>query len=381
MSRYSTPAPVQGYCRGVVAYITLLPIVGNSTILDNSLIGEAITVLKRRLPAGWEATASKTARGVNKVPSFVDAVLSVRQRGSSAGSILLEAKSRLEPRDVDYLAASLRPTADRPILIVAPFLSPRAQERLKTTGFGYADLTGNVRLAVSKPGLFIETTGATENPEPTPRDRKSLRGAKAGRLVRTLCDFRPPQGLRELAKRAGVDPGYGSRVVDFLNREALVIRTTRGPITSVDWQALLRRWSQEYSPLRRGGATMYLAAKGISAVIEKLKSIRVRFAVTGSWVAAQVAPVAPPRLLLVYADKSAAIEKQLDLRPADAGANVALLTPFDDVVYERTTKKNGITSVALSQVVADLLTSPGRGPNEAEALMEWMRDNEDAWRA
>jgi len=27
------------------------------------------------------------------------------------------------------------------------------------------------------------------------------------------------------------------------------------------------------------------------------------------------------------------------------------------------------------------LTSPGRGPNEGEALMEWMRHNEDAWRA
>jgi hypothetical protein len=75
-----------------------------------------------------------------------------------------------------------------------------------------------------------------------------------------------------------------------------------------------------------------------------------------------------------------AIEKQLDLRPTDAGANVALLIPFDDVVYERTSKKNGITCVALSQVVADLITSPGRGPNEAQALMEWMQNNEDPWR-
>jgi hypothetical protein len=66
----------------------------------------------------------------------------------------------------------------------------------------------------------------------------------------------PPVGLRELAKRAGVDPGYASRVVDFLDREALVTRTTRGPITTVDWQGLLRRWSQEYSPFRRQGAAM-----------------------------------------------------------------------------------------------------------------------------
>jgi hypothetical protein len=57
-----------------------------------------------------------------------------------------------------------------------------------------------------------------------------------------------------------------------------------------------------------------------------------------------------------------------------------LLTPFDDVVFERTSTKNGVTIAAISQVAADLLTSPGRGPNEAAALMQWMQENEDAWR-
>jgi hypothetical protein len=126
---------------------------------------------------------------------------------------------------------------------------------------------------------------------------------------------------------------------------------------------------------------MYLAPRGFSAVLEKLKSAGTRYAVTGSWAASQVAPIAPPRLLTVYVDRPATIDRDLDLRPAEAGANVALLTPFDDVVFDRTSKKKDITIAAVSQVAADLLTSPGRGPNEGEALMEWMRDNEDAWRA
>jgi len=33
------------------------------------------------------------------------------------------------------------------------------------------------------------------------------------------------------------------------------------------------------------------------------------------------------------------------------------------------------------RAVADLLTGPGRNPSEAEALLEWMKKNEDAWRA
>jgi hypothetical protein len=95
----------------------------------------------------------------------------------------------------------------------------------------------------------------------------------------------------------------------------------------------------------------------------------------------RVAPVAPPRLLTLYADRPREVEQALDLRPADAGANVAVLTPFDDVVFERTSVKKGITIAALSQIAVDLMTSPGRGPNEAEALMQWMAENEDAWHA
>jgi hypothetical protein len=352
--------------------------VGNSPESGNVIVADVVETLQERLPAGWAGSVLKPPKAAGG--ALIDAVLSVRRKGAPSGTVRVGAKSRIEPKDVDYLAATLRPTLDEPVLIAAPYLSPRTRERLRSRGFAYADLTGNVRLELTEPGLFIETTGARENPEPSPRDRKSLKGAKAGRLVRALCDFRPPVGLRELAKRAGIDPGYASRVVDFLDREALVTRTPRGPITNVDWRALLGRWSQEYSPFRRQGATMYLAVRGIPAVTERLKQLNVRYAVTGSWAAAEVAPVAPPRLLTLYVDRPRDVEQTLDLRPADAGANVAIFTPFDDVVFERTSVKKGIIIAALSQIAADLMTSPGRGPNEAEALMQWMQANEDAWR-
>jgi hypothetical protein len=57
---------------------------------------------------------------------------------------------------------------------------------------------------------------------------------------------------------------------------------------------------------------MYLAPRGIPPVLEKLKRIESRFAVTGSWAAAQVAPVAPPRLLLVYASVLLEIVESLE---------------------------------------------------------------------
>jgi hypothetical protein len=102
--------------------------------------------------------------------------------------------------------------------------------------------------------------------------------------------------------------------------------------------------------------------------------------VSGSWAASQFAPIAPTRILLCYADDVPKLGGELDLRPADAGSNVALVRPLDPVVYERTRKRKGVIVAAPSQVAVDLMTSPGRGPNEAEALIEWMAKHENAWR-
>jgi hypothetical protein len=48
--------------------------------------------------------------------------------------------------------------------------------------------------------------------------------------------------------------------------------------------------------------------------------------------------------------------------------------------FEGAAQRDGIWYAAPSQVAADLLTSPGRGPAEAEELINWMRLNEEAWR-
>ncbi len=360
----------------LVVHNTLLSIVGNRLLSDNTLVQAIAAQLAGKLPPGWRITsATPRSRG----SATIDAVLRIRGPGSNTTSILVETKQRLEPKDLDYMASVLRPGRE-PVLVVAPFLSTRTQEGLKELGCGYADLTGNIRLSLSKPGLYVETRGADKNPEPTVRDRRSLKGAKAGRLIRALCDFRPPLGLREVAKRAVVDAGYASRIIAFLDREALLVRKPRGPITSSDWAGLLRRWSQEYSPFQRGRAKWFLAARGLAQLTDKLRTLSTRYAVSGSWAATQFAPVAPPRLLLCYTDDISHLAQALDLRPAEAGSNVVLLTPFDPVVYERASQRKGTTVAAASQIAADLLTSPGRGPNEAEALIEWMRENENAWR-
>ena len=45
------------------------------------------------------------------------------------------------------------------------------------------------------------------------------------------------------------------------------------------------------------------------------------------------------------------------------------------------TERGSEMVAAAAQVAVDLLTSSGRGPSEADALLSWMKDNESVWRA
>ncbi len=83
---------------------------------------------------------------------------------------------------------------------------------------------------------------------------------------------------------------------------------------------------------------------------------------------------------MIYVDNVREAAEALDLRETETGANVMLLQPFDNVVTARRIQHDDLWLVNPSQLAADLLTSPGRGPAEGEELLDWMKDNLDAWR-
>lgn len=62
------------------------------------------------------------------------------------------------------------------------------------------------------------------------------------------------------------------------------------------------------------------------------------------------------------------------------GANVLLIEPNDAGVFDGMETRQGVRYAAPSQVAADLLSSPGRGPSEGEELIRWMQANEEKWR-
>lgn len=351
-----------------------------------NLLDWAVNWLRERLPGGWtlELDAAEQ-RGRERT----DGRLVLQAAGGFIASIAVEARRSLSPKEAENLLPRLAQvlhsmTGRAPVLILAPWLSPRTQELLAEQQISYLDRTGNALIRLESPALYVETTGAARNPNPEERGKVGLRGPKAGRLIRTLVDVRPPYTVKELALATGLAAGYVSRTIAALDEEALIQREPRGPVEAVDLAALLRRWAASYDVFRSNQISTFIAPAGWEEVLTKLRlqpTLRSQVVLTGSFAASRLAPVSSPGMLLAYSSESDRLARELGLLAAEEGANVGLLWPFDPVVWVRTREEEGLRFAASSQVAVDCLTGNGRMPSEGEAVLGWMIANESAWRS
>ena len=329
-------------------------------------------LIRDRLPRGW--TLDTAFEAPREGWGRADAILSIEGPDGREAKILVETKGSVEGRDVPMLEPGS--------MIAARYLSPPVRERLASEGLNYADATGNLLVFLQSPALYLRDVGADRDPWRGPgRPRDSFRGSIAARAVRALADFSPPMSVPELVKRSGVSTGAAYRVVDFLERQGLLERGKRGPITDVRWRPMLERWARDYDLDLARGATPMLAPRGMKSVLNGLGGLEFRdFVVTGSMAASFFEEYAKVRLAMIYVDRPAFLIDRLELRPVESGANVLLISPPDAVVYARSEEISGVPVAAPSQIVVDLLNGPGRAPAEAEALLDWMERNEAAWR-
>ncbi|HWC15361.1 MAG TPA: hypothetical protein VG929_12335 [Actinomycetota bacterium] len=282
------------------------------------------------------------------------------------------------------LLKRLRGVAGHPILVVAPYISPRSRELLVDEGANFLDLTGNLRLVLNNPAVFVETRGADQDPAEKPRRKTGLRGANVGGVARVLIDVRPPYGTTEIATAARVSPGYVTKILETLSAEALIERGgTRGPVTDVDWQALVRRRAEALDLLASNTTSLYVAPNGARGLLDGLPNQPdEKLAVTGSFAAAEVAPIAAPALLALYtlSPNKDQLARRMGLLPTSEGGDIALVRPDNPNVFVNLVERQPIPRVAPSQVAIDSLSGNGRMPSEGEALIEWMADNESDWR-
>lgn len=360
---------------------------GPQPLSDRDVVLQAGGRLQATLPPDWYVHLSTSS------DPKTDAILELRRSDSSPLTFRVEVKRSITRASVISLldqqryvsGPSARQEGKKPglWLLVTRYLSRQIQDLLRERGVSYMDATGNIFLRAEDPLVLIADRGATTDPwRRAGRPTASLKGLPAALMVRALADYVPPLTVPELANVAGTSIGAAYRLVSYLTNEGLITRENRGPITTVDWPELLRRWSQDAPFLDTNSTRGYLEPRGINALATRLRGLAEgqSYAVSGSLAAQPYAPYAEPRLALLYATDPETLATTLDLRPVETGANVIVASPRSPVVFARATTRQGITIVAPSQSAADLLGGPGRNPSEGEFLLEWMKENPDAWR-
>jgi hypothetical protein len=350
------------------------------------VIRACVDALKSRLPTGWTLVEREEE---SLSPKRVDAALQLTDPTGTVIDLVVEAKRVVERRDLGRIRDQLNDIirergGEAKGLVAGRYLSPQVRTELAQLGLAYVDATGNMRIALDRPAIFLADRVTDRDPWRGPgRPRGSLKGDPAARVVRTLIDYQGPLSISDLLRLSGASTGATYRVRDYLIEEGLLEQLPNSTYRVPDWPKLLREWAADYA-LPPVSTQSFIAPRGIESLRTRAANAGgFRYAVTGSLAAEEWAPYAPAKLARVYVQDIAAAATWLDLRPTDVGQNVLLVEPKDprSIVFENTwTARDGVTLADPSQVAVDLLNGPGRNPAEGEALIAWMAANEEAWR-
>lgn len=357
---------------------------GTSSI---ELLELATQAVRSALPDNWNVSLQRDRAPAGE--GQADARLRVVAPDGTSSSVLVELKGVVVPRDVARVAArlsALRTDATGGAMLVAPFLSPTTRRQLDRHDLGWFDPTGNLRLKLDRPAVFVERIGADRSGFRDPADRllKSLRGPAAAKVVVALSEVSPPVGVRELADQARVGAATSARVLGLLHREAVVERGDNGVVTATRKRSLVDRWTVDYRVMTSNEVLMAVDPRGIGHALSAPASMPSGVAVTGSvaaraYLPADVVPVAPPASLSVYAEEPLELMGRLGLKRVERGTNVLVMQPYDQVVLATARPVGGLVRVAPIQVVADLATGPGRSGEGAEQLIAALAVGDPGW--
>ncbi|CRK61632.1 hypothetical protein [Alloactinosynnema sp. L-07] len=163
-------------------------------------------------------------------------------------------------------------------------------------------------------------------------------------------------------------------------------RDADGTIVRVRRRALLNRWTKDYSFLNSNGVTLdYVAPRGLQRLIEHVRD-RDDICMTGSAAARTYLPstsisVIPLTLLAMYAQDPRTLAKELGLVRVGRESSNVIIAPLREpsLLDQSRLSEQGLVA-PLGQVLADLLTLPGRMAQEAEQLMDFLSETDLAWR-
>jgi hypothetical protein len=280
-------------------------------------------------------------------------------------------------RAIDALEDGATPSGVVP-LVAAPFLGAVGRRKCEEAGIGWFDLSGNA--AIRAPGLKILVDGAP-NRFRRPGRPSTPFGPKGSRLARWILAHHPEaQRQVDLAQATRLSEGYVSRLVARLAAADLIERRADGLLACTDPAQLLDAWVEadrfDRHDVRRGT----VAARSGTALLDRIATYladvtrpsegRPGYALTGLAAAWLFEPFASFRTVTVYLTKPprAGDLDALGFVDDPRGANLWLVVPHDDGVFDVTTERRGLSLVHPVQAYVDLAAQPERAQEAAEQL-------------
>lgn len=254
-------------------------------------------------------------------------------------------------------------------LLVVPYMTTAGAEAALGEGVNWLDLAGNADIRAEDLYVHVEGRPSVFRSPGRPASPFAPRSARVTRLM--LRDPSRWWRQRDLAKETGLDDGHVSRIVRRLVDERFVAREQRLYRPS-NPGAMLDAWAEEYRFDRHDVVLAHMTGGGVEGtreLSERLSAQDIDHAFTGLSAAWAFDRHARYRLSTVFvAGDPRRMLAPLELRRVDKGANVQLVCPNDDGVFQGAGSYDELVCVAPPQAYLDLLHLPERAPEAADHL-------------
>jgi hypothetical protein len=288
----------------------------------------------------------------------------------------LEVWPRLNPSRKLLLAKA--EAGKKPVLLLCPHIPDPLAADLRSAGINHADLNGRIFL---KTPSFLLDRGPKSKAYRNPGTELNPFTLKSSRVVRVLLSHREQEWTQaDLETRTGISRALVSlTLADLIERE-LVEQTRAGSrhqaalYRARDFNRLLDAWCAEDQWRKRTSIQQYSALAGnlvelAETACDALGEQNVFFT---QWFAAHLRhPYTTPPLVSAYLRKKPLGEITW-ARKVDNGGNLWLITPKDEGVFQEAQRTGGFKLVSDIQIYLDLLQVGQRGPEQAQALREWV---------
>lgn len=296
--------------------------------------------------------------------------------GRDVQRLVCAVTSNGQPRIVRALVNQLRVLrqqegADAYPVVLAPFISERSAEVCEDAGVGYVDFAGNCLLNFGT--VHIRERGR-ENPFKSDRKLKSIYQPKSSRILRVLLSAPSKRWRVEpLAAEANVSLG----LVSDVRRQLLDSEwtdTDGDGLFLKEPEALLMDWVRNYDSRKNTTVECYsmLPLPELEGAIAEVCTGRgIRYALAGFSAGARLAPNVRYNRAAAFVDENALdIAGELEAKQVTSGANLLLLTPYDEGVFYDSRVVEDVCVTSPVQTYLDLRQLSGRGSEAAEAVLE-----------